>query len=168
VHTARARPPARKFRQEPSCPEFKRGCDGVGRLAAVLHPCRASVELRGFEPLAFPGEMTSELRQMFFGGVTQVSRVLRICVGVLRDVTVLAALPRSLSMSLRLGLAPGLVRLERAGQLRSAVRSITRDSTESRRFRRVSFTNPFTNLAALSFGRRHLRNTRRRRMTCSM
>jgi hypothetical protein len=48
------------------------------------------VELRGFEPLQFPAEIAAELRRMFFGVVTHVFRVLRICVGVLRDVTVLA------------------------------------------------------------------------------
>jgi hypothetical protein len=60
------------------------------------------VKLRGFEPLQFPAEIAAELRWMFFGGVTRVFRVLRICVGVLRDVTVLAASPRSLSYELPL------------------------------------------------------------------
>jgi hypothetical protein len=47
------------------------------------------VELRGFEPRTEPGEMALELRFLSFGVVTRVLRFLRICVGVLRDVTVL-------------------------------------------------------------------------------
>ena len=48
------------------------------------------MELRGFEPLALPAEMGSELQRMVSGVVTQVLRDLQICVGVLRRVTVLA------------------------------------------------------------------------------
>jgi hypothetical protein len=51
------------------------------------------VELRGFEPLSFPAEIAAELRRMFVEGVTHIFYVLQICVGVLRDVTVLAAPP---------------------------------------------------------------------------
>jgi hypothetical protein len=52
------------------------------------------VELRGLEPRTEPprtepGEMAVELRFLLFGVVTRVPRFLRICVGVLRDVTVL-------------------------------------------------------------------------------
>ena len=47
------------------------------------------VELRGLEPRTEPGEMALELRFLSFGVVTRVLRFLRICVGVLRDVTVL-------------------------------------------------------------------------------
>jgi hypothetical protein len=47
------------------------------------------VELRGIEPLALPAEMGSEQRRPFVCVVTQRLRVLRICAGVLRDVTVL-------------------------------------------------------------------------------
>ncbi len=47
------------------------------------------VELRGFEPRTEPGEMALELRFLSFGVVTRVLRFLRVCVGVLRDVTVL-------------------------------------------------------------------------------
>ena len=42
------------------------------------------------EPRTEPGEMALELRFLSFGAVTRVLRFLRICVGVLRDVTVLA------------------------------------------------------------------------------
>ncbi len=48
------------------------------------------VELRGFEPHREAGEIACELRWMFDGGVTRHVGVLRICVAVLRDVTVLA------------------------------------------------------------------------------
>ena len=41
----------------------------------------------GLEPLTEPGEMVLELRFLSFGVATRV--FLRICVGVLRDVTVL-------------------------------------------------------------------------------
>jgi hypothetical protein len=47
------------------------------------------VELRGLEPRTEPGEMALELRFLSFGAVTRMLRFLRICVGVLRDVTVL-------------------------------------------------------------------------------
>jgi hypothetical protein len=47
------------------------------------------VELRGLEPRTEPEEMALELRFLSFGVVTRVLRFLRICVGVLRDVTVL-------------------------------------------------------------------------------
>ena len=49
----------------------------------------ALVELRGLEPRTEPGEMALELRFLSFGVVTRVLRFLPICVGVLRDVTVL-------------------------------------------------------------------------------
>jgi hypothetical protein len=55
-----------------------------------------NVELRGFEPLAVPAEMAPELGWMFFDGVTQRCYDMRICVGVLRDVTVLGR-PTSIS-----------------------------------------------------------------------
>jgi hypothetical protein len=51
--------------------------------------CSNVVELRGFEPRTEPGEMALELRILSFGVVTRVLRFLRMCVGVLRDVTVL-------------------------------------------------------------------------------
>jgi hypothetical protein len=47
------------------------------------------VELRGFEPLVVPAKMGPEQRWMLFGEVTWGSRELRLCVGVLRHVTVL-------------------------------------------------------------------------------
>src|SRR5271166_5543435 len=47
------------------------------------------VELRGLEPRTEPGEMALELRFLSFGVVTRVLRFLRICVGVLRDATML-------------------------------------------------------------------------------
>lgn len=47
------------------------------------------VELRGLEPLEFPAETCSELRLLLIRCVTCYVRVLAICVGVLRDVTVL-------------------------------------------------------------------------------
>ena len=47
------------------------------------------MELRGLEPRTEPGEMALELRFLPFGVVTRVLRFLRICVGVLRDATVL-------------------------------------------------------------------------------
>ena len=46
------------------------------------------MELRGFEPLILPAEMGSDVRRMFADVVTSHLVVLRICVGVLRDVTV--------------------------------------------------------------------------------
>ena len=45
--------------------------------------------LRGFEPRTEPGRGALELRLLSFGVVTPVLRFVRICVGVLRDVTVL-------------------------------------------------------------------------------
>jgi hypothetical protein len=48
------------------------------------------VELRGLEPRTEPGEMALELRFLLFGVVMRVLGFLGICVGVLRDVTVLA------------------------------------------------------------------------------
>jgi len=48
------------------------------------------VELRGFEPHREAAEIACELRWMFDSGVTRHAGVLRICVAVLRDVTVLA------------------------------------------------------------------------------
>jgi hypothetical protein len=51
--------------------------------------CSNVVELRGLEPHTEPGEMALELRILSFGVVTRVLRFLRMCVGVLRDVTVL-------------------------------------------------------------------------------
>jgi hypothetical protein len=50
---------------------------------------RLGLELRGLEPRTEPGEMALELRFLLSGVVTRVLRFLRICVGVLRDVTVL-------------------------------------------------------------------------------
>jgi hypothetical protein len=47
------------------------------------------VQLRGFEPLALPAEIGADLRRMVLHVVARSVRVLRICVGVLRDVTVL-------------------------------------------------------------------------------
>jgi hypothetical protein len=47
------------------------------------------VELRGLEPRTEPGEIALELSFLSFGVVTRVLRFLRICAGVLRDVTVL-------------------------------------------------------------------------------
>ena len=47
------------------------------------------MELRGLEPRTEPGETVLELRFLPFGVVTRVLRFLRICVGVLGDVTVL-------------------------------------------------------------------------------
>ena len=47
------------------------------------------VELRGLEPLRFPAKTHCEQRLMFDDIVTSPLAVLRICVGVLRDVTVL-------------------------------------------------------------------------------
>lgn len=46
-------------------------------------------ELRGLEPRTERWEMALELRFLSFGVVTRVLRFLRICVGVLRHVTVL-------------------------------------------------------------------------------
>ena len=51
--------------------------------------CAFLVELRGLEPRTEPGEMALELRFLSFGVVTRVLRFLRICVGVLRDATML-------------------------------------------------------------------------------
>jgi hypothetical protein len=51
--------------------------------------CENLVELRGFEPLALPAKMGSELPFVFFDVATQHVRVLRVCAGVLRDATVL-------------------------------------------------------------------------------
>jgi hypothetical protein len=48
------------------------------------------VKLRGLEPLAEPAKTDAELRRMLLGCVTQCIDDLRICIGVLRDVTVLA------------------------------------------------------------------------------
>ena len=48
------------------------------------------VELRGLEPRTEPGEMALELRFLLFGVVMRVLGFLGICVGVLRDVTVVA------------------------------------------------------------------------------
>jgi len=47
------------------------------------------VELRGLEPRTEPGETGSELRVLSSCVVRPALRVLRICPGVLRDVTVL-------------------------------------------------------------------------------
>ncbi len=60
--------------------------EGSGYADVVRHH---TVELRGLEPRTEPGEMALELRFLSFGVVTRVLRFLRICVGVLRDVTVL-------------------------------------------------------------------------------
>jgi hypothetical protein len=49
------------------------------------------VELRGFEPLAFLAIITPELQQMLSRVVARRFRELRICAGVLRDVTLLAS-----------------------------------------------------------------------------
>jgi hypothetical protein len=49
------------------------------------------VELRGLEPPRFAAKMPSELRRLFFAVVTRMRSVLRICLGVLRDVTVVTA-----------------------------------------------------------------------------
>jgi hypothetical protein len=49
------------------------------------------VELRGFEPWILPAEMGSDLLRMFADVVTSAPCVLRICVVVLHDVTMLAA-----------------------------------------------------------------------------
>jgi hypothetical protein len=46
-------------------------------------------ELRGLEPLRFPAKIHCEQRLMFDDIVTSPLAVLRICVDVLRDVTVL-------------------------------------------------------------------------------
>ena len=48
------------------------------------------VELRGLEPRREAAKMASDLGALSFGVVTRVLRLLRICVSVLRDVTVLA------------------------------------------------------------------------------
>ena len=55
-----------------------------------------SVELRGLEPRTEPGKMALELRFLLFGVVMRVLGFLGICVGVLRDVTVLDRLARRL------------------------------------------------------------------------
>ena len=66
-----------------------------GSCQRTVRPARCSsgaakgVEVRGFEPRTEPGQMALELRFLSFGVVTRVLRFLRICVGVLRDVTVL-------------------------------------------------------------------------------
>ena len=62
-----------------------RGNDCVAR--PVTRPF--TVQLRGFEPRIEPAKIGSELRRMFSHIVTRLLRVLRICIAVLRDVTVL-------------------------------------------------------------------------------
>jgi hypothetical protein len=47
------------------------------------------VELRGFEPRTFPAKTLCELPFIVPRVVTRVVRVLGVCVGALRDVTVL-------------------------------------------------------------------------------
>ena len=67
----------------------------AGALLTPLAPGprpRLGLELRGLEPRTEPGEMALELRFLLSGVVTRVLRFLRICVGVLRDVTVLGRL----------------------------------------------------------------------------
>ena len=60
-----------------------------------MHPsalsCAEIVELRGLEPRRFSAEMQPEVLRLVLPVVTQVLGVLRICLGVLRDVTVLTA-----------------------------------------------------------------------------
>jgi hypothetical protein len=51
--------------------------------------CVSVVELRGFEPRNEPGEIPPELHFLSLHVVTRVLCLLRICLGVLRDVTVL-------------------------------------------------------------------------------
>jgi len=51
--------------------------------------CGAKGELRGLEPLAFSAKIAVYLGLLFFGVVTHALVVLRICVTVLRGVTVL-------------------------------------------------------------------------------
>ena len=65
------------------------------------------MELRGFEPLALRAKIGPDLRQLFDGVVTRRLCVLGICVGVLRDVTVLAPVePWSLGYELA---SPGVL-----------------------------------------------------------
>jgi hypothetical protein len=52
------------------------------------------VEPRGFEPHNSPAKIDSELRVLLVHVVTQVLCVLRICLGVLRDVTSLVVNPQ--------------------------------------------------------------------------
>jgi hypothetical protein len=72
--------------------------EGAARSRAKSFPASAAKlrvselrvsELRGLEPRTGPGKMGLELRFLSFGVVTWVLGFLRICVGVLRDVTVL-------------------------------------------------------------------------------
>jgi hypothetical protein len=67
--------------------------EGAARSRAKSFPARTAKlrvsELRGLEPRTGPGKMGLELRFLSFGVVTWVLGFLRICVGVLRDVTVL-------------------------------------------------------------------------------
>ena len=49
------------------------------------------MELRGLEPLAFLAEMGLEQHRLDFSVVARRLSILRICLGVLRDVTVVTA-----------------------------------------------------------------------------
>jgi hypothetical protein len=62
-----------------------------GRLVFSLpgRTIHLPVELRGLEPRTEPGKTGSELRFLLFCVITRVLGFLGICVGVLRDVTVL-------------------------------------------------------------------------------
>jgi hypothetical protein len=61
------------------------------------------VELRGLEPQRFPAKTASEEGLLASGVVTPYASFLRICVGVLRDVTVPAVYSRPLGYELRTG-----------------------------------------------------------------
>jgi hypothetical protein len=61
--------------------------EGAAGSRAINFPASAA-KLRGLEPRAEPGEMVLEMRFLSFVVVTRVLRFLRICLGVLRDVTV--------------------------------------------------------------------------------
>jgi hypothetical protein len=63
---------------------------GLGNDSAIA---RCRVELRGLEPQPLPAKTRSEMRLLAPGVVTPCGIFLRICGGVLRDVTVLALLP---------------------------------------------------------------------------
>ena len=59
------------------------------------------MELRGFEPRTIPAKIVAELHRMFVDVVTRGLSVLRICLGVLRDVaSVAVGRPRELSAEL--------------------------------------------------------------------
>jgi hypothetical protein len=80
---------------------------------------------------------------MFFDVVTRRVRVLRICVGVLRDVTMLAARPDLWVMSEPMTILRGEPRSVLAAQLRLGVQAMRSCPAPATAFRGVSFPNPF-------------------------